>query len=446
MNEKSINIKPLYTYIFSFLICVASVLISSCDSDMQKLIKKENDFSTDEMSNEITRSSPVPGNSGELIIVNLKPESLTLVWSPAVTEGVDTSLTYSVFSGDEYFQTPDEVEDNCSRLLDWTPDITFFEVLSLEESRIYIFYVIVKDNFGQKSLYEPREIMTPEKPDITLPEAGNFGLITVMNALFHTVEIAWTEGSDNETETADLAYRVFRSESNNINSYANALEYGTPVNDWTAAISSCTAGGLLSSTTYYFNIFVRDLAGNVSSYVAAEGTTINSDVIFLFSAGLHNGNLGGRVGADRLCYAAASNLPSEVQYTNVRAFISAASDDEINNMTSTFGVPGDRNIVGVTGKLVGQNWADLFDGAIHQSLANGQVVDNAVNWWSGSNVNGESMWSDPTMGPSNNCSDWSVGTSIDEGWSGFYNVPNSRWIDEVEVSCNELRNVLCVAW
>lgn len=123
--------------------------------------------------------------------------------------------------------------------------------------------------------------------DVTAPTVGNEGTITPSNPTTSTVDLSWTAGSDNVTAPANLQYKVVRSTSNNIDTAVNAEANGTLVQDWSANITGKQATGLSASTTYYFNVIVKDAAGNKSVYsTATQATTAPVTAVTASSNGI----------------------------------------------------------------------------------------------------------------------------------------------------------------
>ncbi len=107
--------------------------------------------------------------------------------------------------------------------------------------------------------------------DLTAPTVSD-SEISTSNVTPSGVTLAWEEASDNVTDVQDLLYRLYRSSSNNINTVAAIEANGTPVTGF-ASMDMYTVGSLTASTTYYFNIIVKDEAGNKSAYQTKSVTT-----------------------------------------------------------------------------------------------------------------------------------------------------------------------------
>ncbi|MBF0279269.1 MAG: cadherin repeat domain-containing protein [SAR324 cluster bacterium] len=79
---------------------------------------------------------------------------------------------------------------------------------------------------------------------------------------------SWNTATDETTATASLVYQVYTSSSNNIDTVANMEANGTVLTSYTANLTSFSGG----TTSYYFNVIVKDEAGNKSAYTSAQGS------------------------------------------------------------------------------------------------------------------------------------------------------------------------------
>jgi hypothetical protein len=159
--------------------------------------------------------------------------------------------------------------------------------------------------------------------------------------------------------------------------------------------------------------------------------------LYMFSndSGFWGNIVGGRAGADSICQTDIAYYP-DLPTANVKAFISINDTDEIRDMPANYGVPTTRWIVGPTGKKIADDWADLLDGTIDQTLMDAEIV--SWYWWSGS-------WEDGSLDP-DNCSGFTImGT---DGMAGHYNQTGNLWIwDGIATSCNLYEYyILCLAW
>lgn len=93
-----------------------------------------------------------------------------------------------------------------------------------------------------------------------------------------------------------------------------------------------------------------------------------NSTIYMFSDGNgdsgRNGNMSGRSGVDAVCVARKNAAYSNLNCSNIRAFLSVSSSDSISAMPSNYQVPENARIVTPNGTLVATNWADLLDGSL----------------------------------------------------------------------------------
>ncbi|XKO56822.1 S-layer homology domain-containing protein [Lysinibacillus fusiformis] len=98
--------------------------------------------------------------------------------------------------------------------------------------------------------------------------------ITSSNVSTTGVTLGWEKATDDVTLQGDLEYRVYQSSSNNMDTVSdievNGLALGT---GFSKDLEAFNVTGLLPSTTYYFNVIVKDAAGNKSAYTMKSVTT-----------------------------------------------------------------------------------------------------------------------------------------------------------------------------
>ncbi|HSO21334.1 MAG TPA: hypothetical protein VLT81_00420 [Chondromyces sp.] len=161
--------------------------------------------------------------------------------------------------------------------------------------------------------------------------------------------------------------------------------------------------------------------------------------LVLFDGGGISGPIGGRSGADVLCGQAALTTAGIPVSATTRAFLSFSAGDEIRDFPALYGVPTDRPVTGPNWNVIADDWADLLDGSIDQSLldAGAQAVTNF--WYSGS-------FSDGAVTPYT-CSGWTDGSTLFDGRYGSTQQTSSLWIDTSEATCGlNAYHVLCLAW
>jgi hypothetical protein len=261
---------------------------------------------------------PTPGNEGLVAAHSDTATSVILSWTKASDDSTPQQhLEYKVvYSSSGNITTVDTAEANGTVAVDFTADIDTAHVTGLEPDTVYYFNVVVRDEVGKKNVYAmtSAETLHPEDP---IP--GDNGKITVSDIGLHSASLMWTKATDQFTPTAELEYRVYYSTSDNIRTVADCEANGTPAGDWQKDIASYEVTGLATSTTYYFNVIVRDGKGYMQPYVSTNARTTDfctstTKCIYLVSA--PSGNLGGVSGADALCNA---SRPAGV--SSAKAFI-----------------------------------------------------------------------------------------------------------------------------
>ena len=159
--------------------------------------------------------------------------------------------------------------------------------------------------------------------------------------------------------------------------------------------------------------------------------------IVLYLGGTTDGNIGPRNNADALC---APNLPNGFGF--YKAFISYDSFDSIATLPSNYGVPLGLPIQSVTNFFIANDWTDLMDGNINDTLTNAGVVPSGVNWWTGV----ENSTGIHVDGVTDNCNNWTSNSNMVGGKAGSLVNSNSMWMDSNVVGCQIPIAVLCIAY
>src|SRR5437868_4390087 len=219
-------------------------------------------------------TAPVAGNAGTITTANVATMSLTLNWTKATDDvTAQANLQYEVRrSAANNLDTVGNAEANGTVVLAYTADIATANVTGLNPATGYFFNVIVKDAAGNKAVYATKNETT--LADTTAPVAGNAGAITTANVATMSLTLNWTKATDDVSAQSALQYEVRRSASNNLDTVANAEANGTVVLGYTADIATANVTGLDSATGYYFNVIVKDAAGNKAIYVTKNETTL----------------------------------------------------------------------------------------------------------------------------------------------------------------------------
>jgi hypothetical protein len=134
---------------------------------------------------------------------------------------------------------------------------------------IHTLYVQERDDAGNWSVSGSYMVTV----DTIAPAVGGTGAISPTDVSWNSVKLSWSAASDADTAQEELQYKVVCSESNNIATVTDANANGTLVSDWTANLTSMTATGLVGQKNYYFNIIVKDAAGNETVYSLVSVTT-----------------------------------------------------------------------------------------------------------------------------------------------------------------------------
>gem|GEM_PF-4978923 len=110
--------------------------------------------------------------------------------------------------------------------------------------------------------------------DTTAPVPGGSGMITASNIRSTSLDLSWTAATDETTPQGILEYRVYLSESDNIDSVSDIEDNGDQVTlGWTAGLVAKSVTNLNADSTYYLTVIVRDEAENIASYDVKTTTT-----------------------------------------------------------------------------------------------------------------------------------------------------------------------------
>ena len=146
-------------------------------------------------------------------------------------------------------------------------------ISSLAIGTTYYYTVFVKNSYG----FARYATASATPHDVTAPAAGN---ITLAQGTDPTkqINVTYTAGHDNVSLDTALQYKVVCAESEiDQANTANAITTSPGrLQDWqsfTVNGGTLTASDLSPNTTYYFNVLVRDEAGNMTLYACKSATT-----------------------------------------------------------------------------------------------------------------------------------------------------------------------------
>lgn len=199
-------------------------------------------------------------------------DSVALSWNAASDNALDPDqLVYSV-----YQSSTDDMTDvtttqlNGDLVASGLLGQTSYTVTGLTPGTTYWFNVLVRDsNPTQLDAYAQAMAMTAT--DVTPPVVTN-GTVTLNVEAYDQVTVSWGSGSadDDTTDFADLEFAVYYDEDP---MGGDPTETGTPFGAWQSGITSVLITGLSEATRYYFNVVVRDVAGNDAAYSESEDAT-----------------------------------------------------------------------------------------------------------------------------------------------------------------------------
>jgi hypothetical protein len=112
--------------------------------------------------------------------------------------------------------------------------------------------------------------------EVQAPIPGGGGALTFGATTSSSISVSWQKATDNVSAQGALAYKVVYSLSNNVQTAGDAQANGTVVQDWTLDVAAANATGLSAATLYYFNVLVKDGAGNISAYASSSAMTANA--------------------------------------------------------------------------------------------------------------------------------------------------------------------------
>jgi hypothetical protein len=233
---------------------------------------------------------PVPGNgSPGLTFGTVTASSIVVNWNAAFDEktpvvNLEYLVCYSLSSIN--MDTLNGIETNTFPLGSiytfdtYTANIGTKTITALDDNTKYYFNVLVRDQAGHKAVYAVNNNTTL---DGTPPVPGNgspgltFGTITASS-----IVVNWNAAFDEKTPVANLEYLVCYSLSSINMDTVNSIEANTfPLGSiytfdiYTANICTKTITGLNDNTKYYFNVIVRDQAGNKAVYAVNNYTTLD---------------------------------------------------------------------------------------------------------------------------------------------------------------------------
>lgn len=218
---------------------------------------------------------------------------------------------------------------------DYTRGVTAKTVSGLTPGESYAFAVVVRDNTGNKTLYEPATIVTA---DVSAPALG-YG-IEYSNIKANALTVSWGAASDDATPSAELEYKLVRGANlASVDTLAEVAAINAApglVQDFSADLQTVDVTGLASSQSYAFAVVVRDRLGNEALYAPVLVSTLDVTPPTVGAAISFSNVLSNRV---TINWGLASDTVTGIaglKYKVVRAFDAATIDtiDEVEAITS----------------------------------------------------------------------------------------------------------------
>lgn len=241
------------------------------------------------MTNLTTTDGPVPGSNGLIAVTSLGSNTIRLSW----TTGSDAVFAQSTLLYRAYFSTIRPIESVDAMEKYGTPasalsnNYSSCVIPSLTEGNIYYLNVLLANGNGQKASYAQRSVIFDNTP----PAPGVLSFARVMGT---SMRIQWSSTTDNYSTPETLQYRLVFSATSNIDTVGRAFSNGTVLMDWQSGVYSNDKGGLTANTAYYFNVLVRDEAGNIGMYGMVSQKTAYADGNLLVNPSMEGGSQEGQ--------------------------------------------------------------------------------------------------------------------------------------------------------
>ncbi len=101
--------------------------------------------------------------------------------------------------------------------------------------------------------------------DLTPPVLGSSGSIVAARLTSTSALVTWGKANDNFDAQSSLQYRLYYALTDTIDTVTAIEANGTPLSDYTTDIDNLGVSSLDPESVYFFNIIVKDVAGNKSA-------------------------------------------------------------------------------------------------------------------------------------------------------------------------------------
>lgn len=222
-----------------------------------------------------------PVNGANITFASVAETSLTVNWGVA-TDGTNTAseLEYKLVrsTNSAAIDTVAEVDAILSAgsglVMDWNDNVTTSPSTGLLPRTTYYYSLLVRDPYGNKTLYAPRSVLTPDITPPTIGAAINF----TNNTTETSITVNWGAATDNGSLPANLQYKLVSGATEaaiDTVAEASASPSFTEM-DWTTNVVSKNITGLSGYQNYHYVVLVRDENSNVSIYSPATIMTLDT--------------------------------------------------------------------------------------------------------------------------------------------------------------------------
>lgn len=245
---------------------------------------------TDTVSTEtvLDQQDPVVFPS-EIVVSNLSTTGLTLQWTKATdNHSMQNALKYRVYYSNflSDVDTLSHIQNSGTVVAvgsNFTTNIESLSISGLTPNTSYYFNVIVADEANNFSAYRVVQQTTPQTADITAPTLSS-AVITASSVSPTSLQLSWEKGSDDRSSQSALQYRAYYSTtSTDVDTLTHINAGGSGAtgvgSGFSTDINGISVTGLTQNTPYYFNVVVKDEAGNMTAYtLLSQSTTLSPDI------------------------------------------------------------------------------------------------------------------------------------------------------------------------
>lgn len=152
----------------------------------------------------------------------------------------------------------------------------FLLSLLLNLNACFIFYPLLQKSFEKENnseIYSLAAIYILS--DKEFPTPGNGGILEKLDPCNASFTLNWNSGLDDQTDSSDLQYRVYVSQSDNIRTVGEIETNGEALNNFTKGLTSFEITSLrIRGSISYYNVLIQDSVGKKSAYSSVSATII----------------------------------------------------------------------------------------------------------------------------------------------------------------------------